>query len=91
MAHNILKSFVVILFLSVVVLSPILPTSDAARFTADVLVGGPICPTCVCCTPPPPGLCCKCCSSPIVLSSLETTNGSPVASEAQCVPDLFML
>ncbi|KAL1538287.1 hypothetical protein AAHA92_27047 [Salvia divinorum] len=76
MANNILKSFMVILFLSVVVLSPILPTSDAARLTADVLARGPICPACLCCEPAPLGRCCKCCSSPVAVS-IETTNETP--------------
>ncbi|KAL1538284.1 hypothetical protein AAHA92_27045 [Salvia divinorum] len=82
MGNNILKSFMVILFLSVVILSPILPTtSDATRFTVeyntDVVAKPPICPTCLCCEPPPPGLCCECCTSPSVPASVETTNGSP--------------
>ncbi|KAI3455512.1 hypothetical protein Pfo_012175 [Paulownia fortunei] len=79
MASNNLRSIMVTLFLFSFVLSPILPTSDAARFTVvqEVLATGPICPACVCCEPPPPGSCCsRCCasSSPI---AFQPQNGSP--------------
>ncbi|KAH6832120.1 transmembrane protein [Perilla frutescens var. hirtella] len=65
----------VALLLFVIVLSPIIPTGDAARFT-EVLARRPICPACLCCEPPPPGSCCRCCasSSPIVV---QTNKGSP--------------
>ncbi|CAA2961629.1 Hypothetical predicted protein [Olea europaea subsp. europaea] len=65
-----------IFLFTLVVLTPMFPTSDAARYTTfqEVLATRPICPACVCCEPPPPGSCCRCCASPVVTQS---GNGSP--------------
>ncbi|CAA2961630.1 Hypothetical predicted protein [Olea europaea subsp. europaea] len=64
-----------IFLFTLVVLTPMFPTSDAARYTTfQVLATRPICPACVCCEPPPPGSCCRCCASPVVTQS---GNGSP--------------
>ncbi|KAL8466056.1 hypothetical protein ACS0TY_035251 [Phlomoides rotata] len=70
---NTLRCTMVSLFLFALVLSPIFPTCEAARFT-EVLAKRPICPACVCCEPPPPGSCCRCCAStsPIAVNDNHT-------------------
>ncbi|KAL7100021.1 hypothetical protein ACP275_09G122400 [Erythranthe tilingii] len=76
MASNNVKSVMVTILVFVFVLSPMLPTGDAARVTIvqEVHATRPICPACVCCTPPPAGSCCRCCAFP---SPIAVENHAP--------------
>ncbi|KAF7124395.1 hypothetical protein RHSIM_Rhsim12G0204100 [Rhododendron simsii] len=72
------KTLFVTLIIIAMVLSPMLTSCEAARFTHRELLQetetcpgcsllqteDPICPACVCCSPPPPGECCPCCATP---------------------------
>ncbi|KAH7858472.1 hypothetical protein Vadar_024168 [Vaccinium darrowii] len=70
------KTVFVTLIIFAMVLSPMLTSCEAARFThRELLQRGPICPACVCCAPPPPGSCCRCCAS----------TPSPIAKESESV------
>ncbi|KAG2722819.1 hypothetical protein I3843_02G122300 [Carya illinoinensis] len=72
MAGNSIRSIFVSLFVFAVILSPLMVTCDAARFTQRVT--RPVCPACVCCTPAPAGSCCRCCATPV---KKQSENGSP--------------
>ncbi|KAL6335735.1 hypothetical protein AAG906_039498 [Vitis piasezkii] len=66
-ATNSPRSILLTIFIFAMVLSPMVSSCDAARFTQRELLQedeGPICPACVCCSPAPPGGCCPCCTSP---------------------------
>ncbi|KAF5203351.1 hypothetical protein FRX31_007057 [Thalictrum thalictroides] len=56
------KSIMLTFLILCLVLSPTLPSSEAARFNQrELLQRRPICPACVCCPGPvPPGGCCRC-------------------------------
>ncbi|WJX42989.1 hypothetical protein P8452_30153 [Trifolium repens] len=74
MATNSMKFTLLTIFIFAMALTPNLPC-HAARLPLAVVLNGPICIDCVCCTIPPPGHCCsKCCASPI---HNETIGQSP--------------
>ncbi|KAH7859122.1 hypothetical protein Vadar_031828 [Vaccinium darrowii] len=70
------KTVFVTLIILAMVLSPMLTSCEAARFThRELLQRGPICPECVCCEPPRAAdTCCTCCVTPV---APESETGTP--------------